>query len=229
MEKKVNLELRSKILFCALNIENVINNLLVKHLLIIDKTKTKNFANRPGISFQSKIDLLFDIEVISKEELLTIELLMIFRNKFLHDIKYNSYTVGLNDLDNGIRNRFFKFLRDEKFKSENEYDTAFSNLYNKIVAFINEKVDEIDKFQNTKIEFLLFQNNLLATVISESLDLMTFLSNFNNKIENIVMKKELTNKIVEFEKKIDFKNNVNKLSEYNSKKIVKILMKTNFK
>ncbi|WP_374451289.1 hypothetical protein [Cloacibacterium normanense] len=229
MEKKVNLELRSKILFCALNIENVINNLLVKHLLIIDKTKTKNFANRPGISFQSKIDLLFDIEVISKEELLTIELLMIFRNKFLHDIKYNSYTLVLNDLDNGIRNRFFKFLRDEKFKSENEYDTAFSNLYNKIVAFINEKVEEIDKFQNTKIEFLLFQNNLLATVISESLDLMTFLSNFNNKIENIVMKKELTNKIVEFEKKIDFKNNVNKLSEYNSKKIVKILMKTNFK
>ena len=130
MEKKVNLELRSKILFCALNIENVINNLLVKHLLIIDKTKTKNFANRPGISFQSKIDLLFDIEVISKEELLTIELLMIFRNKFLHDIKYNSYTLVLNDLDNGIRNRFFKFLRDEKFKSENEYDTAFSNLYN---------------------------------------------------------------------------------------------------
>ena len=213
MEKNVNLELRSKILFCALNIENVINNLLVKHLLIIDKTKTKNFANRPGISFQSKIDLLFDIEVISKEELLTIELLMIFRNKFLHDIKYNSYTLVLNDLDNGIRNRFFKFLRDEKFKSENEYDTAFSNLYNKIVAFINEKVEEIDKFQNTKIEFLLFQNNLLATVISESLDLMTFLSNFNNKIENIVMKKELTNKIVEFEKKIDFKNNVNKLSE----------------
>ena len=48
-------------------------------------------------------------------------------------------------------------------------------------------------------------------------------------LENIVMKKELTNKIVEFEKKIDFKNNVNKLSEYNSKKIVKILMKTNFK
>jgi len=229
MEKNVNLELRSKILFCALNIENVINNLLVKHLLIIDKTKTKNFANRPGISFQSKIDLLFDIEVISKEELLTIELLMIFRNKFLHDIKYNSYTLVLNDLDNGIRNRFFKFLRDEKFKSENEYDTAFSNLYNKIVAFINEKVEEIDKFQNTKIEFLLFQNNLLATVISESLDLMTFLSNFNNRIENIVMKKELTNKIVEFEKKIDFKNNVNKLSEYNSKKIVKILMKTNFK
>lgn len=130
MEKNVNLELRSKILFCALNIENVINNLLVKHLLIIDKTKTKNFANRPGISFQSKIDLLFDIEVISKEELLTIELLMIFRNKFLHDIKYNSYTLVLNDLDNGIRNRFFKFLRDEKFKSENEYDTAFSNLYN---------------------------------------------------------------------------------------------------
>jgi hypothetical protein len=229
MEKNVNLELRSKILFCALNIENVINNLLVKHLLIIDKTKTKNFANRPGISFQSKIDLLFDIEVISKEELLTIELLMIFRNKFLHDIKYNSYTLVLNDLDNGIRNRFFKFLRDEKFKSENEYDTAFSNLYNKIVAFINEKVEEIDKFQNTKIEFILFQNNLLATVISESLDLMTFLSNFNNRIENIVMKKELTNKIVEFEKKIDFKNNVNKLSEYNSKKIVKILMKTNFK
>ena len=229
MEKNVNLELRSKILFCALNIENVINNLLVKHLLIIDKTKTKNFANRPGISFQSKIDLLFDIEVISKEELLTIELLMIFRNKFLHDIKYNSYTLVLNDLDNGIRNRFFKFLRDEKFKSENEYDTAFSNLYNKIVAFINEKVEEIDKFQNTKIEFLLFQNNLLATVISESLDLMTFLSNFNNRIENIVMKKELTNKIVEFEKKIDFKKKVNKLSEYNSKKIVKILMKTNFK
>ena len=128
MEKNVNLELRSKILFCALNIENVINNLLVKHLLIIDKTKTKNFANRPGISFQSKIDLLFDIEVISKEELLTIELLMIFRNKFLHDIKYNSYTLVLNDLDkeeeifNYIQ-KHTRFIGSERKNNFNKLDS----------------------------------------------------------------------------------------------------------
>ena len=154
MEDNINLELRSKILYCALNIENAINNLLSKHLLIIDKTKTKNFANKPGISFQSKIDLLFDIEVFSKSELITIELLMIFRNKFLHDIKYSSFSLVLNDLDNGIKNRFFKFLTDEKVKSEKEFDIAFSNLYSTIVEIVNKKNEEVDKFQNTKIEFM---------------------------------------------------------------------------
>ena len=41
MDHDINLVLRSKIIYSSLQIENAINNLLVKHLLILDKSKTK--------------------------------------------------------------------------------------------------------------------------------------------------------------------------------------------
>ena len=122
MKDESNLVLRSKILYCTLNIENAINNLLAKHLLITDKKRTKNFSNKAGISFQSKINLLFDINVLVKDELLIIELLMNFRNKFLHDIKYTSFTILLNDFDDSIQKRFFKFLNNIQIKTEVTFD-----------------------------------------------------------------------------------------------------------
>lgn len=135
----INLVLRSKIIHCSLNIENAVNELLLKYLVIIDKSKTKNFALKSGISFKNKIDLLFDIDVFNKEELYIVELLMVFRNKFLHEIKYSSFTILLNDIDSSTKNKFIKMFSDGNINNEEGYENAFMNLYKRIIDIINEK------------------------------------------------------------------------------------------
>jgi hypothetical protein len=225
MKDESNLVLRSKILYCTLNIENAINNLLAKHLLITDKKRTKNFSNKAGISFQSKINLLFDINVLVKDELLIIELLMNFRNKFLHDIKYTSFTILLNDFDDSIQKRFFKFLNNIQIKTEVTFDKAFQNLYEKIVTIINEKIKEVDYYSNKKIEFLSFQMQLINTMTLSSL---SFIENLNDIIENtkdISTKEQLLSSKLEFERKMNFKENVEIINSYSSEKMIKTILK----
>lgn len=225
MKDESNLVLRSKILYCTLNIENAINNLLAKHLLITDKKRTKNFSNKAGISLQSKINLLFDINVLVKDELLIIELLMNFRNKFLHDIKYTSFTILLNDFDDSIQKRFFKFLNNIQIKTEVTFDKAFQNLYEKIVTIINEKIKEVDYYSNKKIEFLSFQMQLINTMTLSSL---SFIENLNDIIENtkdISTKEQLLSSKLEFERKMNFKENVEIINSYSSEKMIKTILK----
>jgi hypothetical protein len=225
MKDESNLVLRSKILYCTLNIENAINNLLAKHLLITDKKRTKNFSNKAGISFQSKINLLFDINVLVKDELLIIELLMNFRNKFLHDIKYTSFTILLNDFDDSIQKRFFKFLNNIQIKTEVTFDKAFQTLYEKIVTIINEKIKEVDYYSNKKIEFLSFQMQLINTMTLSSL---SFIENLNDIIENtkdISTKEQLLSSKLEFERKMNFKENVEIINSYSSEKMIKTILK----
>lgn len=225
MEDEINLVLRSKVLYCSLNIESAINNLLLKYLLIKDKTKTKNFSNKSGIPFQSKISLLFDIEVLSNEELLTIELLMNFRNKFLHDIKYVDFETLLKDFDSGIRNRFFKYLVDPDVKTKDSYDVAFQNLYQRIVDIINVKIENVDKYSNQKIEFLSFQAEVILNSFLVSLDLIQELNLIIENMTDLENKKELIRVKLKFEKSMDFGTNLKRISDYTNEDVIKELLK----
>lgn len=136
----INIEVRSEILEYSLNIEGAINDLLLVYLGIIDKSSTKLFGNKVGISFKNKIDLLFDINVLSKEEHNNLELFMNFRNKFLHAIECNSYSTVLNQFDNGIQNRFKKYIDEgEKNIGEESYRKACGKLYAKNLDVILKK------------------------------------------------------------------------------------------
>ena len=66
MEAQLNIEVRSRILEYSLVIENLINDLLLMNLGVYnEKEKTRLFSNKGKLTFQNKIDLLFDIEVLS--------------------------------------------------------------------------------------------------------------------------------------------------------------------
>ena len=125
IEKQLNIELRSRILEYSLFIESSINDLLLLNLgLFSDKRKTKLFSNKGKISFQNKVDLLNDIGILSNKENSDFELLMIIRNKFMHDIECDSFQTLLNQLDNGIVNRFKIFLEDGQQTSNEEACTS---------------------------------------------------------------------------------------------------------
>lgn len=221
----INLVLRSKIVHCSLNVENAINELLLRYLLITDKSKTKNFGNKAGISFKNKIDLLYDIDVFDKDELYIVELLMVFRNKFLHDIKYSSFTLLLDDLDSSVRNKFIKLFLNENGENEEDYEKGFMNLYEKVVDIINAKTEEINSYSNKKIDFLKFQNYFLNTLLVESLDLSGDLNKITSDIKDNVLKDQIEKRIAQFETKVNYKENIEKFNSYLNDNIVKLLLK----
>ena len=141
---EMNIQLRSKILEYSLKIENTVNTLLLLNLGIFDGGKaTRLFGNKASISFKNKIDLLYDINVLTKSENSDLELIMIFRNKFLHDINCDSFLKVLEMMENGIKNKFKVFLkRGESIDNEDACKTACLNLYLKNLNTINNKIKE---------------------------------------------------------------------------------------
>ncbi|NQV91986.1 hypothetical protein HQ489_05935 [Candidatus Woesearchaeota archaeon] len=149
-----NIEVRTKVLEYCLIVEDSINSLLITYLKIPDRNTTKLFGKKAGLSFKNKIDLLFDIDVISKDEHLNLELQMNFRNKFLHDIYADSYTIVLTDFDNGIINRFKKHLNNEKASSEDSYKQGYFNLFRANNRMILEKFQSRRKSIEQKADFV---------------------------------------------------------------------------
>lgn len=191
--KTIQLEIRTFVLELALQTEDAINDLLLLYLGISDKHSTKLFGQKVGISFKNKIDLLHDIDVILKDEHLDLELLMIFRNKFVHDINSNDFLSVLKQLDNGIKNRFNKHF-DENTSIENEQDckTAYRNLYLKNAKVILEKIRNKRELYEKKAELLktlLHRSELLTDSAFKFVDnLFEILENSdleNNKVAEL--------------------------------------------
>lgn len=145
----INIDVRSKILEYSLIIEGAINSLLLCYLGITEKSKTKLFGSKAGISFKSKIDLLYDIDVLSKNEHSDLELQMIFRNKFIHALECNSFLVVLSQLDNGIKNKFKKHMKDiskinNEYSCKETYGKIYSTNLNVILKNIELKIQSVD-------------------------------------------------------------------------------------
>ena len=188
MEDNINLKIRSQVLEFSLQIESFINGLLLSYLGISDKERTKNFGTKAGISFKSKIDLLYDINVLTKDEHFDLELLMIFRNKFLHDLESNSFSYILSKLDNGIVNKFKKFINSESsIQNELEYEKAYSNLFWHNMKIIREKLRERRKSIEKRGKFL-------EGFYDSFLELSSMSSDFAQQVCLILENSEITNK-----------------------------------
>lgn len=188
IEKQLNIELRSRILEYSLFIEKVINDLVLLNLGIYDeKVKTRLFGNKGKISFQNKIDLLYDIEVLSKEENSEFELLMIVRNKFMHDIECDSFQTLLNQLDKGIVNRFKKFLDDGQLISDEEACRKASyRLFQKNIETIKNKIELNKIAKNKKHELFQVQNERIIYYMDAIHELLNKVSiaTENSELEN---------------------------------------------
>jgi len=172
-QQLLNMEVRSKILEYSLVMENSINDLLLFNLgLFGDKEKTKLFSNRGKITFQNKVDLLMDLGILSKEETLEFELLMVIRNKFMHDINCDSFKTLFNQLDNGLVNRFKKFIEEGKsISDEGSCLNACTDLALKNIKTIKIKLEKWRSLDIQKIEFVQAQNEQIGYYIDCIYDL----------------------------------------------------------
>lgn len=187
LEKQLNIEVRSEILEYSLFIENLINDLLLMNLGIYgEKEKTRLFNNKGKLTFQNKIDLLYDISVLSKDENGELELLMNIRNKFLHDIDCNSYQYLLSQFDNGIVNRFRKYLGDGKSVNETTCKTACYNLFQKNIETIKKKIAANKSSIEKKNKLFQLQNKQIIYYID-------FIQDFLEKVSIATENSELEN------------------------------------
>lgn len=184
----LNSNLRLEILEYSLFIENLINDLLLMNLGIYgEKEKTRLFNNKGKLPFQNKIDLLYDISVLSKDENGELELLMNIRNKFLHDIDCNSYQYLLSQFDNGIVNRFKKYLDDEKSVNEEKAcKKACYKLFQKNIETIKKKIDANKSLNEIKYKFFQLQNEQIIYYIDSIHDFLEKISiaTENSELEN---------------------------------------------
>jgi len=210
MEDKLNLSVRTEVLNFALYIENGVNELLLAHLGINDKTETKNFGTKAGISFKSKIDLLYDINVLSKDDHLNLELLMNFRNKFLHNIECSSYKYALDGFDKGIQNRFKKFINvDFKIENEDSYRNGLINLYLHNSKMLIERFTDYKNTLKLRKDFLLS----FADAFEETVKLG---HKFSNEVFKILESDEFEN-----EKIIHYSNMIQEMCNEFTKELIK--------
>lgn len=216
------MELRTNVLEFSLFIEDQINTLLLLYLNIPDKSKTKLFGNKAGISFKNKIDLLYDIDVLSKDDHNNLELQMIFRNKFMHDINSDSFISVLNVLDNGIKNRLKKYLnKDIKNENEESYRTAYSNLFFNNIEIIKVRLNEKKSQIGENAELITTLNQIIVHQVD-----LTF--SFIDELLLLLEQSELENpKVAEVAEKINSKCEEHILQQQTSIEMNKLKTKYN--
>ena len=201
--KEINIEVRSEILEYSLIIEGAINSLLLTYLGVTGKSNTKLFGNKAGISFKSKIDLLYDIDVLSKKEHSDLELQMIFRNKFIHMLECNSFLFVLNQLDSGIKNKFKSHMNDPtKIDNEDSCKESYRNIYGTNLNFILKKF----KLKRQSIED---KRNLITLLLEKEIRITDISFGFIDKLlvslEETILKSSGNKKIIELTKHLSSK------------------------
>ncbi len=180
----LNIEKRTNILEYSLWIEESVNILLLLCLGITDKSRTKLFGNKAGISFQNKIDLLYDIDILSKTDHQGLELQMNFRNKFLHDINCETFNSILLRSDNGIKNRFKEYLLEGgELCDEVACMEAYQNLFLSNMKIISNKLEMKRVSAEDTKDLLVTPSKLFTNYVDSFFDLIKDLYQILEKSE----------------------------------------------
>lgn len=175
----LNLSLRTDILDKALNLEHFVNSILVIYLSIEGEERKAITNKSSSLSFKNKIDLLFDLEIFSKEEHNYFLLLMEFRNQFLHNIECSSFTYAVSTLGTDKGNRLLKL---DEGTTDNElevrYKNGFFQLYGKTIKIAlakvrqrKEMIEEKRKLMTDRIGDTVFYIDFFFDLIDKLLEI----------------------------------------------------------
>jgi len=175
MSEELNMQLRSKVLEKALLIEDCMTKILLTFLMV-DKLDTRTLSNRSSsLSFKQKIDLLYDLDVLTKEENGMLLLFMEFRNQFSHNSACNSFEKAVAAID-GSKNKLLKF-NDLTFDADIEFrlDNAYSTLHVACLDIVLAKYEQ----RRAQIEA---RQKLISDVVTYSAIIMDSDSELISKI-----------------------------------------------
>ncbi len=197
MTSDKNLPLRTEILDIALNVEQNVNSILLIYLSI-ESEERKAFTNKSGnLSFKSKIDLLFDLEIFNKEEHKQFLLLMEYRNQFLHNIDCTSFTYAVSVLGTDKEKSLLKFSDLEPdYDKELRCNNAFKNLYSKSIGVALEKIRKRMQIIEEKRKLLTNLTNNSVFLIDSFFNIIDKLfemyePNFSDSLEVLKLKTQI--------------------------------------
>ncbi len=181
------LELRHNILITALALENLTSMYLAGLLGIEDFKATKSFGNRSGnLSFNQKIELLIDLDAISKDEKKKFQSFMEVRNQFMHNIDVRSYTECFQLLDGKEKFVLKLYPQDESTIKEVRLRIAIEALGLELMDTINNLGGKVFKSEMTKVKSEM--HGLIQSKFSESIQKMKSIN--ENKVSNKIAQNE---------------------------------------
>ena len=131
--EKYNIKLRSNILFASIRVEEAAGH-VIKLLLRTVKEDSKTLGNKSSsLSFKNKIDLLYDIEDISKDNYNNCLKFAEIRNQFIHNPSCNSFSALENENKN-LLNFLSKCFPNEISEMESSYNASFFKLWQSIMG-----------------------------------------------------------------------------------------------
>jgi hypothetical protein len=127
-EKKYNEELRSRVLICSIRAEDSASEILISLLRRV-RPDSKTLGNKSSsLSFKNKIDLLYDIDDLSKEEYTSMLKFMEIRNQFIHNGSCNSF-LDLAAQYPEIKTYLKKFHPNDQEDEETGLEKSFGELF----------------------------------------------------------------------------------------------------
>jgi len=175
METGLNIELRKEVLEIALNIEKMVSDLLILYLNI-EKEDRKAICNKStSLSFKNKIDLLFDLEVFSKDEYNKLLLLMEFRNQFLHNYECDTFPNAGKFLGQDKLKKLLSYDNvDFEGSSENfKYINAYRALHLSCIDDVIRKIKRKEQISKEKRELVLKLGEYTQFVIEADTKLLS--------------------------------------------------------
>lgn len=205
----MNIELRKTILEQSLSIENWLSKIIVS-LIHIKKDAPKTLGTKSSaFSFKNKVDLLYDLDRIDKEDYNLFILFMEIRNQLIHNIEIDTLEKALTviqkkqpflNLDIESRNAY-ELSQHEQLK-ERFLLTILYKLdikLNKITTKIYEVlIDELEMEKQQLIKSSSFDKyssivDLLQECITEFTD--KFATNFDSDTKNQKEMKDIINSL----------------------------------
>ena len=232
----MNLDTRIFVLEKALLVEKTITSIL-ELFLNVEVPKKKALTNKSGgLSFISKLDLLYDIEVFDDTEYMTILLLMQYRNQFMHNYECNTFIDAFEFLGADKKNRLLFYAENKlEERGEQKIKDAFNKLYIEILKILRTKTDLKKSIIAENKDYFDALNNKVILLFDKYLELSDLIFDYLEPNSNdskiitdykIAFFNSIKKKVEENIKSIDFRDvGSDKSEEYKLKMIGRLLNK----
>jgi hypothetical protein len=137
----MNIKVRGEVLEKALVLEDAVNNLVLLYLGI-KKEDRRAIGHKSGtLTYKNLLDLLYDIDVLDREEWRELLVLMEVRNQFMHNIAFDSFDKAISLLGND-RGKILLGLNTIGGETiEQKYSNGFLELAIKCIGIVRKKIE----------------------------------------------------------------------------------------
>lgn len=133
---------RAMVLETSVQVESNISGVL-GYLLSINVDTSKSLSCKStALSFNAKLNLLLDMDILNKIEIEKFVIFSHIRNQFAHNVKVYSFDTCINEIE-GLLNRFRKLYDILKLNTEFDARSYFIRILQDIVLITSRIIKDL--------------------------------------------------------------------------------------